>query len=140
MAEISGSSDFSPVQSSSQDVRPLPGVSSGPAPAISPSAGTPKATLASAKASSAPEATPADAVDIRTPDQVSVAYRVDQKAQQVYVQFVDSKTGAVINQFPPPQVLAFEDQIAEHLESRRQAESSSAGAGNTADSKNVKEK
>lgn len=140
MAEISGSSDFSPVQSSLQDVRPLPGVSSRPVPAVSQSAGTPEATLAPVHALSAPEAVPADAVDIKPPDQVSVAYRVDQKAQQVYVQFVDSKTGAVINQFPPTQVLAFEDQIADHLESYRQAQSAASSAGNAKDSTSVKEK
>ncbi|GEM_PF-4543531 len=133
MAGISSSSDFNPVQNPSQDSRPLPDAqSSAPVFSVLLSAGSPHPPSAS-------DVGPPAAVEIKVPDQLSLSYRVDQKAQQVYVQFVDSKTGAVINQLPPPQVLAFEDQVAQYLDSSRQAESAQAVPGNAGGPTSAKE-
>lgn len=141
MAEINGSSDFSPVQTSSQDARSLPGAASNKEemPEVTSSAGVSKGSTTPAQTPSTPTDGPMDTVDIKTPDPVSMAYRIDQKAQQIYVQFVDSKTGIVVTQLPPPQVLAFEDQVAQYLNSRRQAEEAPGGAGKAQDSTSVKE-
>lgn len=62
------------------------------------------------------EKQPASQVQQQSADKVNVAYRVDSKASQVYVQFVDATTGEVINQVPPPQVLAFEEQVSKLID------------------------
>jgi FlaG protein len=83
---------------------------------------------------------PPAAFQARTPEQLSVAYRVDKKAQQIYIQFVDSKTGTVVNQLPPSQVLAFEDQVAQFLQSRHESQPATAEAENADGVPNAKDK
>ena len=68
----------------------------------------------------APEEKSGGQVRLQSADKVDVAYHVDPKASQVYIQFVDATTGEVINQLPPPQVLAFEEQVSKIVDSQGQ--------------------
>lgn len=67
-----------------------------------------------------PEKKSGGQVPLQSADKVDVAYHVDPKASQVYIQFVDATTGEVINQLPPPQVLAFEEQVSKIVDSQGQ--------------------
>ncbi len=99
------------------------------APVTSPRAESPQvqsapaeAKLTQSQASSqrhSQQANLADSATLTTPQQqpsqAVLSYHVDQQSKQTYFQVVDQKTGDVIRQVPPKEMLNFERELSKML-------------------------